>query len=414
MANLVSKSDHNICACLDLLTPNSGDYHDLIKYLKHSRVCFALTIDPMIYEDYIRQFWDTAEVIKVDEVYSIKATVHAQENFIFEASIRSHLCFNDASSDPTTLSPDLIIETFRRMGYKGEFNHTTIRKCMWSYNWRYVCHLVLHCLSSRKSGWDDFVFTAFISCSRYSFRYCLQLLKHDFSRIEIFSGGRESQEFFGISTVLQHIFHKEIPNLPELDATLELWTILMKALRIFQVFKNGEDIFMLSVSDLKKLSQIKILTTNPKGYDFEKYLRRVAKYGFQAYKKNPHVPQRRMSRFSYNVQSATPRKVVRSRAPAAVLPQYNDEYTHNKVSLQPFTRSYVDSEIDELVVERGEHLEALRIYELAQIRCLTLEEIIVLASINIQCKSGLEDSTRDFLNLLTKLSKDIRGIPYEE
>ncbi|KAI3743701.1 hypothetical protein L1987_56765 [Smallanthus sonchifolius] len=114
--------------------PNSGDYQDLIKYLKHSKVYFALTIDPVIYELYIRQFWSSAELTKVDGVSMINTTVNDQEILISEGTIHTHL---------------------RRMGYEGEFNHTTIRKCMLSCNWRYVCHLVLHCLSSRKSRWDD-------------------------------------------------------------------------------------------------------------------------------------------------------------------------------------------------------------------------------------------------------------------
>ncbi|KAI3784363.1 hypothetical protein L1987_43462 [Smallanthus sonchifolius] len=105
------------------------------------------------------------------------------------------------------------------------------------------------------------------------------------------------------------------------------------------------------------------------------------------------------------------RKIVRNRAPSTIIPQYIEEYTHNTVSLQPFFKDYVDSETDELVVDR-EHLEALRMYELAQMRCLTPEDIIVLAFMNIHCKSRFEDSARDFLNLLTKLSKD-RGIVVE-
>ncbi|KAI3815439.1 hypothetical protein L1987_15106 [Smallanthus sonchifolius] len=41
------------------------------------------------------------------------------------------------------------------MGYEGVFRHKTIRKCMLSSNWRYLSHIVLNCLSSRKSCWDD-------------------------------------------------------------------------------------------------------------------------------------------------------------------------------------------------------------------------------------------------------------------
>ncbi|KAI3774251.1 hypothetical protein L1987_48799 [Smallanthus sonchifolius] len=55
--------------------------------------------------------------------------------------------------------------------------------------------------------------------------------------------------------------------------------------------------------------------------------------GFNAFKKNPKVPKRRMTRFKYNVQDDAARKIVRSRSPSAVLRQYNEEYTNNSESL---------------------------------------------------------------------------------
>ncbi|KAI3783329.1 hypothetical protein L1987_42407 [Smallanthus sonchifolius] len=160
--------------------------------------------------------------------------------------------------------------------------------------------------------------------------------------------------------------------------------------------------------------EIKILTTHPKGYDFENFLRRMTKDGFQAYKKNPNVPQRRMSRFRYNVQDAASRKIVRSRAPTTIFPQYNEEYTKNIESLQPFTRAYMDPEVHEPVVERGTNLESLRMYKLAQMKTLIPEDIIVLSAMKIEYRLESEFYAKDFSNLLNKISKDIRGIPYDD
>ncbi|KAI3773810.1 hypothetical protein L1987_48345 [Smallanthus sonchifolius] len=118
--------------------------------------------------------------------------------------------------------------------------------------------------------------------------------------------------------------------------------------------------------------------------------------------------------FKYNVESVAAKEKMRSRAPATVLPRYNEGYSHNTESLQPFTRAYVDSENDELVVERGANFEPLRMYELAQIRCLAAEDIITLASMNIHYKPKFEDSTRDYMNHIRKLANIVRGIPNEE
>ncbi|KAI3742559.1 hypothetical protein L1987_60245 [Smallanthus sonchifolius] len=74
--------------------------------------------------------------------------------------------------------------------------------------------------------------------------------------------------------------------------------------------------------------------------------------------------------------------------------------------------SYVD-EMYELVVEREDNMEPLRMYELAQIRTLTNEDIFALAAMDIAYKHEHEFYARDFANLLTKVSMDMRGIDYD-
>ncbi|KAI3826995.1 hypothetical protein L1987_01056 [Smallanthus sonchifolius] len=149
-----------------------------------------------------------------------------------------------------------------------------------------------------------------------------------------------------------------------------------------QVFKNGGDILKLHVTDLKVLAGIKMLTSHPKGYDFESNLRKLSKDGFNAFKRNTNVTQRKMTRFRYNVEDAVARKPVRNKAPTAILPQYNEEYSKNSESLQPFTRACVD-DMDEPVVERGDNMEPLRMYEMAQMRTLIQEDIFALTALEI-------------------------------
>ncbi|KAI3704189.1 hypothetical protein L1987_74404 [Smallanthus sonchifolius] len=135
----------------------------------------------------------------------------------------------------------------------------------------------------------------------------------------------------------------------------------------YQGFKDGEHIFKLTVYDLKTPAQLKMLTTHPKGYDYEISMRRMANDGFQAYKKNPSVSTSRMTKFKYNVQKRL-----------------------------------------------GEHLEKLRMYEFAQMRCLTPDDIATLSSMPIHCKPGSEFYVKDFENLLCSLSREVRGILQEE
>ncbi|KAI3704199.1 hypothetical protein L1987_74414 [Smallanthus sonchifolius] len=61
---------------------------------------------------------------------------------------------------------------------------------------------------------------------------------------------------------------------------------------------------------------IQMLTTYPKGCDFENYVRRMSKDGSNAFKKNPKVPRRRLTKLKYNIQVAIARRIVRSKAPS--------------------------------------------------------------------------------------------------
>ncbi|KAI3826884.1 hypothetical protein L1987_00944 [Smallanthus sonchifolius] len=136
----------------------------------------------------------------------------------------------------------------------------------------------------------------------------------------------------------------------------------------------------------------------------------MAKDGFKSYKSNLNVPQRRMSRFAYSVENAVARERVRNQAPTVVLPRYNERNSHNSVLLQPFIKAYVDPESTELVVERGANLEPMRMYELVQMKCLTDEDILALAFMNIHCKPKFEGGAKEYMTLIKKLENIVRGI----
>ncbi|KAI3825435.1 hypothetical protein L1987_06922 [Smallanthus sonchifolius] len=175
-----------------------------------------------------------------------------------------------------------------------------------------------------------------------------------------------------------------------------------------QYFKNGSDIFKLPIGDLNALSRIKMNNTIPKGYDFENYLRRIERDRFKGIK-NPNVSKRSLKRFSY-VENANTREGVREQAPRAILPQYNERCVNNTMSLQPFTIAFVDPEFGDLVIERG-NLEPIRLYEIAQLRCLVNEDIFALDSMNVSCKQNNEYEANYYLMVIKKLANFRRGLP---
>ncbi|KAI3733008.1 hypothetical protein L1987_64222 [Smallanthus sonchifolius] len=87
--------------------------------------------------------------------------------------------------------------------------------------------------------------------------------------------------------------------------------------------------------------------------------------------------KRNLRRYSYSIENVEARQRVRQQAPRDILPQYNERRVHNTLSLQPFTRAYVDSVNKELVAY----------------------------------KSKDEFEAKDFISIIKKLANQSKGLP---
>ncbi|GKB09216.1 putative ribonuclease H-like domain-containing protein, partial [Tanacetum coccineum] len=148
MANLKFVNQHNMVACLEKTWGNSN-FHEIVDFLSSSLIHDALTISPPIYTSYIEQFWNTTSSQTVNDVKQINAIVDSKAVVVIEASIRSSLLFNDA--DSTACLTNLAL-----MGYEGDFNKLTFQKAIFSPQWKFLIHTILHCLSSKSTSWNEF------------------------------------------------------------------------------------------------------------------------------------------------------------------------------------------------------------------------------------------------------------------
>nr|GEV51215.1 hypothetical protein [Tanacetum cinerariifolium] len=127
MANLEFCDTHNIVAYLKKLEGSEG-FHQIVDSLNASHIRYALTINPTIYVSYIKQFWQIATAITLDnEEIKITATIDGQVKTVTEASVRRHLQLADAdgiSSLPTIE----IFEQLSLMGYVSTSDKLTFQK----------------------------------------------------------------------------------------------------------------------------------------------------------------------------------------------------------------------------------------------------------------------------------------------
>ncbi|GKC12739.1 hypothetical protein Tco_1009521, partial [Tanacetum coccineum] len=119
MADLEFVDQHNMVACL-VKTEGNLNFHEIVDFLTSSSIHHALI-----------------------------AVV------VTEASIRSSLLFNDADGT-ACLTNEAIFQNLALMGYEGELNKLTFQKALFSPQWKYLIHTILHCLSSKSTSWNEF------------------------------------------------------------------------------------------------------------------------------------------------------------------------------------------------------------------------------------------------------------------
>ncbi|GKC04725.1 hypothetical protein Tco_0996335 [Tanacetum coccineum] len=143
-------------ACLEKSTGSAG-FHQIIDFLNRSHICYALTKKPEVCVSFIKQFWRSAEAsIDDNGEVTINATIDGHSLSITEGSLRRHLKLADQD---------------------GAF----------SPQWRFLIHNILHCLSPKKTTWEQFSsnIVASIIClaTNRKFNFSRMIFKHMVSNI---------------------------------------------------------------------------------------------------------------------------------------------------------------------------------------------------------------------------------------
>ncbi|GJZ32278.1 putative ribonuclease H-like domain-containing protein [Tanacetum coccineum] len=130
-------------------------FAEIVDFLRGSNLRYALTTNPTIYDSLIKQFWQTATAnTNADGTLEIQATLDTIRYTIYEASVRDSLQLEDASGI-TMLPNGELFEGMRQIGYPTDGTFT-FWKSFFTPQWRYLVHYLLHCISSKSGGWDQF------------------------------------------------------------------------------------------------------------------------------------------------------------------------------------------------------------------------------------------------------------------
>ncbi|GJY29788.1 hypothetical protein Tco_0405555 [Tanacetum coccineum] len=133
----------------------SAGFAVIVDFLKGSHIRYALTHNPTIHDSPVKQFWHTATASTLaDGTLKLRATIDTHEYTITEASVRSKLQLADASG--ISMLPNTeIFEGIGNMGYPTDGSFT-FWKSFFTPQWRFLVHQILHCISPKSGGWDQF------------------------------------------------------------------------------------------------------------------------------------------------------------------------------------------------------------------------------------------------------------------
>ncbi|GJZ76517.1 putative ribonuclease H-like domain-containing protein [Tanacetum coccineum] len=146
---------HNMVAYLEKSTGSAG-FHPIIDFITRCHIHYALTKKPEVCVSFIRQFWRSAEIVTDDDgSVKIHASIDGHSLSISEGSLRRHLKLDDQDGI-TSLPPTECLPQLALMGYVTNSDKLTFQKGAFSPQWRFLIHNILHCLSPKKTAWEQF------------------------------------------------------------------------------------------------------------------------------------------------------------------------------------------------------------------------------------------------------------------
>ena len=162
MGSLVFVNEHNQVAFLQKSEEKSGPvFHQIVDFLNATHIRYALTVNPTIYVSHIKQFWHTVNVITLEQgdtqttVQALRATVDGVQVDVTESSLRRILQLDDEGG-VITLPNSEILHHISEMGYNTTDRKLTFKKGCFCPHWRFFIHTLLHCLSPKKTSYEQF------------------------------------------------------------------------------------------------------------------------------------------------------------------------------------------------------------------------------------------------------------------
>ncbi|MFS7929864.1 hypothetical protein Hanom_Chr04g00337431 [Helianthus anomalus] len=98
------------------------DFQDAARWIKSSRIGYAVQTEIPIYRIHIQEFWQTTQPETINKARGISTMVRNKRVIVTEERIRIVLKLKDNAQDPISMNKDDVLDGFRGMGYVGDFS----------------------------------------------------------------------------------------------------------------------------------------------------------------------------------------------------------------------------------------------------------------------------------------------------
>ena len=129
-----------------------GDYHKMMEFIKRSKLSYAMTATPVIYEEVVEQMWSTADFNSIDETISF--TIKNNTYVVNADLVKS--CFKIPDNTVRDLPNDeQIVSMLNDMHYSLPTTHLgkIVRKGL-RREWSYLCDAFIKAFSGKISNFD--------------------------------------------------------------------------------------------------------------------------------------------------------------------------------------------------------------------------------------------------------------------
>ncbi|KAL8225916.1 hypothetical protein R6Q57_018473 [Mikania cordata] len=121
----------------------------------HLRIFTAISTIHVPYQSHQQDLWASVDIDCEVEPPVIRGKVLGHDVVISAEHIRRICGFQDSPDQPTLLDRYLVRACFMRCKYKGDLGAGILNKAFMSPQFKYLAHVLIHCLGSRRGGFDD-------------------------------------------------------------------------------------------------------------------------------------------------------------------------------------------------------------------------------------------------------------------